>query len=76
MTFHVIFLYISGYSLLWVFIYGIAVLYIYALVAFAFFPMIFHPETGMFCGTFYECMVTSIRRGLIDGLYNVSDLRW
>jgi len=57
---------------LWVFIYGLILIYIFTLVAFAIHRDIFDPKTGHFCDTFYQCMVTSLRKGLIDGLYDVS----
>ena len=60
-----------GRSLFWVFVYGSIFLYIYALVAFAHLRIVFNPDEGMYCNTFYQCMVTSIRRGLIDGMFNV-----
>ncbi len=53
------------------FIYGVVFLHIYALIAFAFLRVIFDRRYG-FCDTYYECMFTSVRRGLIDGLFNVS----
>ena len=64
----------TGYSLLWVFIYGLVFLHIYALISFAFLRIIFSSRKTGFCDTFYECMFTAVRRGLIDGLFNVSRL--
>ena len=55
-----------------VFLYGLVVLYIYALAAFAFYRMIFNAETGQYCFNMYQCFITSIRIGLIDGMYDVS----
>ena len=61
-----------GYSLFLVFVFGMVILYIYALIAFALYRDIFDAATGHYCSTFYECMVTALHRGLIDGMYNVS----
>ncbi len=64
-------LYISGASLIWVAILGLVVLYIYALVAFAFFRASFDQENLQYCHTLYECVITIIRFGLVGDIDEV-----
>ena len=62
---------ILGISLLWVAALGLVVLYIYAVVSFAFLHESFEApdsEVPLFCSTLYECFATTIRYGLIDHL--------
>lgn len=59
-----------GYSLLWVFLFGMVILSIYALISFAYFREIFR-ENGHFCNTLYECAISVLHRGLVDGIFNV-----
>ena len=55
-----------------VFLYGIVWIYIYSLLAFAFYREIFDdPASGNFCGTMYECMTTALHGGFIVGFYEV-----
>ena len=63
---------VSGKSLLWVFFYGLVLIYIYTLIAFALYRVVFNADTGHYCTSMYECFVTAVHRGLLDGLYNVS----
>ena len=62
----------SGKSLLWVAALGIVVLYIYAVVSFAFLHEAFqapdNDDATLFCSTLYECFASTIRYGLIDNL--------
>ena len=62
----------TGRSLIYVFLYGVIIIYIYAQVGFAVYREIYIDASGHFCRTMYECMVTSIHRGLLTGLYDVS----
>ena len=65
------FLSISGISLLWVFIYGLIIMYIFALCGFAFYRELFDAQTGLYCSTLYECSVTMLHRGFILGILEV-----
>ncbi len=57
--------------MIWVAILGLIVLYIYALVAFAFFRASFDPDNLLYCHTLYECVVTIIRFGLVGDIDEV-----
>ena len=73
-TFHVYFFpctYVLGSSLLWVFMYGLIFISIYALISFAFFRDIYDPHAGQYCRSVYECWVTVLHQGLIVGTYEV-----
>ena len=63
---------ILGKSLLWVAVLGLVVLYIYAVVSFAFIHESFlapdNDDATLFCSTLYECFASTIRYGLIDNL--------
>ena len=56
---------------MWVFIYGLIVIYIYSLLGFAFYRELFDAETGLYCTTLYECSVTMLHRGFIQGIVEV-----
>ena len=62
--------YIAGKSLLWVAALGLVVLYIYAVVSFAFLHESFaapdNSDATLFCSTLYECLASTIRYGLIE----------
>ena len=62
----------TGKSLLWVAALGVVVLYIYAVVSFAFLHEAFeapdNDDATLFCSTLYECFASTIRYGLIDNL--------
>ncbi len=60
-----------GKSLVWVMILGILIIYIYTLVAFAFFRSSFSTQSFLYCRTLYECAVTIIRYGLIGDINQV-----
>ena len=61
-----------GKSLLWVAALGVVVLYIYAVVSFAFLHESFqapdNDDATLFCSTLYECFASTIRYGLIENL--------
>ena len=59
---------------MWVFIYGLIIVYIYALFGFAFYRELFNAEEGLYCTTLYECSVTMLHRGFIRGMQEVSRL--
>lgn len=61
----------NGYSLLWVAILGIIVIYIYALVGFALFRNSFNPESHLYCASLWQCTVTVIRYGLIGDMFEI-----
>jgi hypothetical protein len=63
---------LPGSSLVWVAILGLVLLYIYSLVAFAFFRLSFVPDDFGYCRTLYECAVTIIRFGLVGDIDEVS----
>ena len=62
----------TGRSLVYVFLYGSVIIYIYSLIGFAEYREIYIDRTGHYCRTFYECFVTTLRRGLLTGIYDVS----
>ena len=53
------------------FAYGILILYLYSLVAFAFFRELHPSDSGLYCTTAYECFVTYVHHGLVIGTYEV-----
>ena len=64
--------YVAGASLLLVFCYGILIIYLYALVAFAFFRELHPHDEGLYCKNAYQCFVTYVHHGLVIGTYEVS----
>ena len=56
--------------MLWVAALGVVVLYIYAVLSFAFIHESFlasdRDDLNLFCSTLYECFATTIRYGLIS----------
>ncbi len=66
---------VSGRTLLWVAVLGIAVVYIFALAAFAFLRSTLDPnkdgEVHLFCQSLGQCFVTMIRFGFIGELFEV-----
>ena len=63
----------AGVSLLWVAVLGGIILYIYAVISFAFLHESFHDkgENPLYCNTLGHCFITVIRWGLIDNLGQV-----
>ncbi|XP_070537450.1 LOW QUALITY PROTEIN: inositol 1,4,5-trisphosphate-gated calcium channel ITPR3-like [Ptychodera flava] len=59
---------LNGLSLLWVFLFGVIIIYIYTVIGFAFLRSHFDNDNGLYCDTMFQCFVTCIRFGLIDGL--------
>ncbi|XP_070538210.1 inositol 1,4,5-trisphosphate-gated calcium channel ITPR3-like [Ptychodera flava] len=59
---------LNGLSLLWVFLFGFIVIYIYTVIGFGFLRSSFDESEGLYCGNMFECLVTCVRFGLIDGL--------
>lgn len=65
---------VTGVSLLWVAALGGVVLYIYAVISFAFLHESADNEddddkdASLFCDTLGECLITVVRYGLIDNL--------
>ena len=66
------FIIIVGKSLLWVAALGLVILYIYAVVSFAFLHESFeapnNDDATLFCYTLYECFASTIRYGLLENL--------
>ncbi|ESO83880.1 hypothetical protein LOTGIDRAFT_236387 [Lottia gigantea] len=60
----------NGLSLILVGLLGLAIIYIYALAAFAFFRDVLDSNDGRQCNTMIECFITVIHHGLSDGMYN------
>ena len=58
-------MYQIGRSLLYVFLYGCCFILIYSLISFAGFRSIYTSSTGLYCETMYQCLVTTLHRGLI-----------
>ena len=73
---HQMYLSFSGRTLLWVVVLGIAVVYIFALGAFAFLRSTIDPtpdgDVHLFCQTLGQCLLTMIRFGFIGELFEVS----
>ncbi len=65
--------FISGRTLLWVAILGIAIVYIFALAAFALMRghMDPHGEQSLYCQSLWQCLVSMIRYGFIGELFEV-----
>ena len=61
----------TGRSLIWVAILGMIIIYIYALVGFAFFRPVFKDDEEQYCNTLYECTVTVIRYGVVGDISEV-----
>ena len=64
-----------GLSLMWVAIMGVIVIYIYALIGFAFFRASFDTDESRFCSTLAECFVTVLRYGAVGELTEVMSIR-
>ena len=62
---------LTGNALLWVAVLGIIVLFIYAVVSFAWLHSYFTPSSGQFCDTLAECFYSVVRIGLLDTLGTV-----
>lgn len=69
------FTFISGRTLLWVAVLGLAVVYIFALAAFAFLRSALNPspeaDVHLWCKTLGQCYWTLIRYGFIGELFEV-----
>lgn len=64
----------TGIALLWVAGLGGVVLYIYAVISFAFLHESFNPKANLYCESLGECFITVVRYGLIDNLGLVGPL--
>ena len=64
---------VAGISLLWVAALGAVVLYIYAVISFAFLHESVNDlgENKLYCDTLSQCLISVIRWGLIDNLGHV-----
>src|SRR4051812_3930937 len=60
-----------GRSMLWVCFLGVIFLYIYALLGFLFLRNIY-TGNNLYCGSLWECFVSTIRNGLMLGMADVS----
>ena len=54
---------------------GVIVIYIYALIGFAFFRASFDTDESRFCSTLAECFVTVLRYGAVGELTEVMSIR-
>ena len=61
----------SGLAMLWVLGYLFILIFIFALISFAFYRELYSSESGLYCTTAYECLTTVLHRGLIVGTYEV-----
>ncbi|XP_070173454.1 inositol 1,4,5-trisphosphate-gated calcium channel ITPR3-like [Littorina saxatilis] len=59
----------NGVSLVLVGILGLAIIFMFALVAFAFFRAYLDSDNGRQCRTVYECFVTVMHHGFVEGMY-------
>ena len=72
----------NGSSLLMVTLLGIIVIYIYAVVGFAFFREFYVKEKGLWCETLFQCLITSLAQGsfffafLFFFFFFFDDLNW
>ncbi len=55
------------------FVLGLVITYIYAVISFALASNYFNPEMDQFCQTLFQCFVTITRLGLLDTLGPVSN---
>ena len=53
---------------------GVIVIYIYALIGFAFFRASFDTDESRFCSTLAECFVTVLRYGAVGELTEVASI--
>ncbi|XP_053404101.1 inositol 1,4,5-trisphosphate receptor type 3-like isoform X2 [Mercenaria mercenaria] len=61
----------NGKALLMVTLLALAIFYIYSLVIFAFYRgWMWSAEDGRHCRTIYECFISVLHHGLVDGLYS------
>ena len=71
---------LAGKSLMLVALLGLAIFYIYALILFAFYrEWLWSASNGRHCRTIYECFVSVLHHGLVEGPYtvgSVSELMW
>lgn len=63
----------NGKSLIWVAILGLIVIYLFALVVFAFFREAFDINEEVYCDTLAKCSYTVLRYGLIGNYDEVSN---
>ena len=61
-----------GWSLFWVAVLGLIVIYIYALIGFSLLRAFFDPANYLYCHTLWQCTITLIRYGLIGDMFDVS----
>ena len=64
---------LAGSSLLWVFLYGLIIIELFALISFAFYRELYI-EGEYHCDSVYACSLTVLHRGLIVGLYEVRQI--
>ena len=67
-----------GKSLLWVSALGIIIIYLFALVAFAFFRGAMNPQledATLYSETLFQCLITVLRYGLIGDMFEVGSLQ-
>jgi len=57
----------NGKTLLLVAMLGVILIYIYTVVAFAFYRESYQPSNAMYCGTLGQCFVTTLNYGLRGG---------
>ncbi|CAC5357472.1 unnamed protein product [Mytilus coruscus] len=60
----------NGWSLLWVAILGLIVIYIYALIGFSLLRSFFDPSNYLYCHTLWQCTITVVRYGLIGDMFD------
>ncbi|XP_077867819.1 inositol 1,4,5-trisphosphate-gated calcium channel ITPR2-like, partial [Saccoglossus kowalevskii] len=56
---------LNGKALLYVFLFGIIVIYIYSVISFALLRSHIYSTDGFFCATMFECFITTIRYGFL-----------
>ncbi|KAL8600021.1 hypothetical protein ACOMHN_057790 [Nucella lapillus] len=59
----------NGVSLVLVAILGLAIIFMFSLVAFAFYREYLDADNGRQCRTAYECFITLIHHGFVEGMY-------
>ncbi|GFS18906.1 inositol 1,4,5-trisphosphate receptor type 1, partial [Elysia marginata] len=63
----------NGVSLILVAILGLAITFMFSLVAFAFYREYLDADQGRQCRTAYECFTTLIHHGIVEGMYSVRE---
>ena len=53
-------------------LFGLVCIFVYAVVSFAFFRDFFEPDSGLYCESLWQCLLTVLRVGLLSSFNDVS----